>query len=128
MHPSAGNATLDTIHPFHTQRAEDMNFLAGVLKDWLRRLGVHTGSGNALKIEAFGHSLGGATTAGAMQRTKLIQAGINMDGFFVNRTPTDDAIKNVERPFVIMGAGEHNSTSEETWREWKKHQSGGTRS
>jgi predicted dienelactone hydrolase len=58
-----------------------MNFLAGVLKDWLRRLGVHTGSGNALKIEAFGHSLGGATTAGAMQRTKLIQAGINMDGF-----------------------------------------------
>jgi hypothetical protein len=79
-----------------------------------------------LKIGAFGHSLGGATAFGGMLREQKIEAGMNMDGYFVNSTTIPDAVKDAgkDRAFMVLGVTNHTSATEPTWQPWKAAQTG----
>ncbi|KAF8540839.1 hypothetical protein BDD12DRAFT_909112 [Trichophaea hybrida] len=74
------------------------------------------------KIGMFGHSLGGATAAGAMTgKSPLVKAGLNLDGSFFGPLNTTD----VQGPFLLVGRPEHNSENgDPTWKSWRKAQHG----
>ncbi|KAJ9666399.1 hypothetical protein H2201_003587 [Coniosporium apollinis] len=67
------------------------------------------------KVGVFGHSLGGAAAAAAMHVDKRIRAGVNLDGQMVG----DVATAGLERPFLLWGAGGHNSSTDATWASFK---------
>ena len=76
------------------------------------------------RLGMFGHSLGGATSVGAIaataNKTVKIRAGINMDGMIVGKYQ----YINVKRPVLILGTQVHNSSGPDdlTWAVFKKAQ------
>lgn len=63
------------------------------------------------RIAMVGHSLGGAATARAVQEDPRIRAGVNMDGTF-----RPELTEDLDRPFLMLGAGEHGRPgADETW-------------
>lgn len=82
------------------------------------------------KIGMFGHSLGGATSPGAISATAnkkyKIRSGINMDGTI----PGGYQFTNIKAPFLIMGTDLHNSSNssyDPTWAIFEKAQTGWVR-
>jgi platelet-activating factor acetylhydrolase isoform II len=86
------------------------------------------------KVGMFGHSLGGATAAGAMAADRRIQAGLNLDGSIIVKNlpiPGDPAallqVKRLaravatrigSRPFMIMTHDGHQPQDDPTLREF----------
>jgi hypothetical protein len=113
------NVTVEVIETYLKVRAADARFVAGQLKK-LCTAGVL----DTDKMGMFGHSLGGATAAGAMVKPSPIKAGIDLDGtiFVYNTTSvTDDGKK-----FLMVGTSSHNSTTsdETSWGSFKNAQKG----
>ncbi|KAA8897795.1 hypothetical protein FN846DRAFT_225910 [Sphaerosporella brunnea] len=116
--PNTTEANFESVvEKYLSVRVADAKFVASQLKLLpasyldLSRLGM------------FGHSLGGAASAGAMVSPSPIKAGINLDGtiFLYNKTSVTD----YGRKFLLMGTGVHNSTGDETtWGAFEKAQKG----
>jgi dienelactone hydrolase len=115
MADSSGD--LDTILEFLDTRVADAKF---VVKQ-LTKLPCAS-SLDLDNIGMFGHSLGGATSAGAMAgKNSLVKAGINLDGSIFGPLNNTD----VKGPFLLVGTTDHNSARNETsWKSFKKAQNG----
>lgn len=101
-------------------RRQDVSFIIDKLHDCsIRQTLFHdiADTKSLNKILMFGHSLGGATAAAAMQTDHRIAAGVNMDGrFFDSSMPN-----NTSSPFMILSREGHNITSDPTWTPaWSK--------
>lgn len=72
----------------------------------------------------FGHSLGGATAAETMFVDSRICGGIDLDGSLGGQVVN----KGLAKPFLLMGAPSHNTTSDPTWGPFWEHLSGWKRS
>jgi dienelactone hydrolase len=88
-----------------------------------RLLGSRTWKGlvDPSRIGMAGHSIGGDSTAAAMEADSRIRAGINMDGAI--NTP----ITNLSRPFLLMGTAQTHvpdSTVDPSWKEEWPHLTG----
>ena len=66
---------------------------------------------------AFGHSLGGATTAEVMLNDTRIKGGVNFDGTLFGSMEKPDT--TLSKPFIQFGR-ERNDSSEDLDREWKR--------
>lgn len=63
------------------------------------------------KVAIFGQSLGGVTAASAMLVDGRFACGSNLAGSFWG----DVVTAGLSKPFFIVGAEEHNRTSDESW-------------
>jgi len=72
--------------------------------------GVGEGGLKVEKTGIFGHSLGGATAAGAMAVEDSILGGVDLDGSLVG----DVAKSGLKKPFLLFGAEGHNRTVDES--------------
>ncbi len=73
------------------------------------------GLGNAMRTTGmgmYGHSFGGATTAEVLLTDRRFVAGIDLDGFILGRAAT----KGSNKPFLVIGAGDHNTTLDPSWK------------
>jgi predicted dienelactone hydrolase len=64
------------------------------------------------RIGVFGHSLGGATTAGAMFVDDRIRAGANLDGLVAGPV----AAEGLGRPFLVLRQPQHTTRIDPSWR------------
>jgi alpha-beta hydrolase superfamily lysophospholipase len=64
------------------------------------------------RVGAFGHSLGGATTAEAMFEDRRILAGADLDGLVVDKVKT----RGLDRPFLILRQPGHTTSFDPTWK------------
>ncbi len=103
-------------------RVDDTKFLldeleAGRQPDSLR------GALDLDRIGMFGHSMGGAATAGSMFADERIDAGVDLDGFILGPVAT----AGLGRPFLLMGSDYHTPEGDPTWgtfipqlRDWRQ--------
>ncbi|TPX07080.1 uncharacterized protein E0L32_010975 [Thyridium curvatum] len=94
-------------------RGEDITFvlsqlLDGPLKHTVAR--KFPGQIACDKVLAFGHSLGGASSAAAMLSDKRILGGTNLDGKLIEPVLS----KGLDRPFFLLGRPNHRQ-EETTW-------------
>lgn len=72
------------------------------------------------RIGMFGHSAGGFTTGEAMLTDRRIDAGANLDGSMAYSQSTGDfgrvADEGLDRPFLLMSAGDHSAASDLSWQ------------
>jgi hypothetical protein len=59
------------------------------------------------RIGTFGHSLGGASAAGAMLRDQRIKSGINIDGTFWGSLAANDSSVDTKRPVFLFSSEPH---------------------
>jgi pimeloyl-ACP methyl ester carboxylesterase len=72
---------------------------------------------NVSKVGIFGHSLGGATAAQAMLSDSRLVGGVNLDGSFFGSVVQ----KGLNRPLLIFGNQDKNTTTDPTWEAiWPK--------
>ena len=64
------------------------------------------------RIGAYGHSLGGATVAGAMLADPRIRAGADLDGLVAGPVAT----AGLDRPFLILRSPWHTRERDPSWR------------
>lgn len=70
----------------------------------------YPGSLDLNRLVAFGHSLGGTTSASAARREKKILGGADLDGQFVNPIMS----QGLDKPFMLMGVKDH-AGHDDTW-------------
>ncbi|WP_461122973.1 alpha/beta hydrolase family protein [Saccharothrix stipae] len=89
---------------------------AGHLPPGLRR------SLDLTRVGIAGHSAGGFTAGEAMVSDRRIDAGANLDGSMAYAQSTRDfgrvADEGLDRPFLLMSAGDHSSASDASWQEF----------
>lgn len=77
------------------------------------------------RVGAFGHSAGGFTAGEAMVADRRIDAGANLDGSMAYDQSTRDfgrvADEGLDRPFLLMSAGDHSAASDLSWQEFLAH-------
>jgi hypothetical protein len=112
------NLTDEVTEKFFQIRIKDVRFVADQLENFRRSKLMRLD-----QIGAFGHSLGGASAAGAMIGRTRIKAGINMDGGIWGEVGKSDVRGN----FLLMGTPDHNSTVDTTWKSWRNAQDGWNR-
>jgi len=109
------NVTMDAVTKYYNERVKDAVFTLKSLST-ASLTSVIPGVGEkGLKVEKvgmFGHSLGGATAAGAMAAEDRILGGVNLDGSLVGNV-TQNGLK---KPFILFGREAHNRTNDETWK------------
>lgn len=74
-----------------------------------------TGLASSLQLTTigmYGHSFGGATTAKVLRTDQRFTAGIDLDGFALGQAQT----KGLSKPFLVVGAGDHNTTLDPSWK------------
>ncbi|KAI5857565.1 hypothetical protein BZA05DRAFT_331188 [Tricharina praecox] len=109
---------MEVVESYLSTRVSDLRFLASQLKT--------LPCGRQLRTEkagVFGHSLGGAASVGSLVPPTPFKAGINIDGFIFIYNTTSVA----PAPVLILGAGEHNSSSDTSWAAFKGAQKGWVR-
>ncbi|NUT52121.1 MAG: hypothetical protein HOV94_33225 [Saccharothrix sp.] len=86
------------------------------------------GLGRALdltRVGMVGHSAGGFTAGEAMVTDRRIDAGANLDGSMAYSQSTRDfgrvANEGLDRPFLLMSAGDHSAASDLSWQEFLAH-------
>jgi predicted dienelactone hydrolase len=89
------------------------------------------GLGRALdlsEIGMFGHSAGGFTTGETMVTDRRIDAGADLDGSLGYALSAGDfgtvAEQGLDRPFLLMSAGDHGSSSDPSWQAFLRNQRG----
>ncbi|UUV33838.1 alpha/beta hydrolase [Amycolatopsis roodepoortensis] len=79
----------------------------------------------------FGHSAGGFTAGETMVSDRRIVAGADLDGSMAHsqsqRIFGRVADEGLDRPFVLMSAGDHSAASDASWQEFLRNQRGWTR-
>ncbi|KAF4975555.1 hypothetical protein FZEAL_7670 [Fusarium zealandicum] len=102
-------------------RAKDISFLVSELhRPSFKRnvLGGLPGKMDTNKITALGHSMGGASAAGAMLLDPRIRGGMNLDGRFFDPVLS----QGLDKPFMMLGRPNHR-TEDTTWAKfWTKLQ------
>lgn len=86
------------------------------------------GLGRALDLDRvgmFGHSGGGFTAGETMVTDRRIDAGVNLDGSMAYHQGNRDfgrvADEGLDRPFLLMSAGDHSAASDLSWQEFLRH-------
>ncbi|MFI5720611.1 alpha/beta hydrolase family protein [Nocardia sp. NPDC051750] len=80
------------------------------------------------KIGMFGHSGGGFTTAETMLVDQRISAGADLDGSMAYSQSARDfgraADEGLDRPFLLMSAGDHSLDTDASWQQFLGHHRG----
>ncbi|MGW0181669.1 alpha/beta hydrolase family protein [Nocardia sp. NPDC003345] len=80
------------------------------------------------RIGMFGHSGGGFTTAETMLADQRISAGADLDGSMAYSQTARDfgraADEGLDRPFLLMSAGDHGLDSDASWQQFLAHHRG----
>lgn len=83
------------------------------------------------RVGMFGHSAGGFTAGETMVEDRRIVAGANLDGSMAHsqskRIFGRVADEELDRPFLLMSAGDHSAASDASWQEFLRNQRGWTR-
>jgi hypothetical protein len=103
-------------------RVADVEFIAKAFKNatTLSQIPGLISSGNTIhsnRIGIFGHSLGGATAAQAVSNSSTFPCGANFDGGIFGPV----AESGLDKPFLQIGAQDHNQTSDTTFSEFWNH-------
>ncbi|GAA1305659.1 lipase [Saccharothrix xinjiangensis] len=92
------------------------------------------GLGRALdlsRVGVFGHSGGGFTAGEAVLADRRVDAGANLDGSMAYAQSTGDfgrvAREGLDRPFLLMSAGDHSAASDPSWQEFLANHRGWVR-
>ncbi|MBB5856710.1 alpha/beta hydrolase family protein [Amycolatopsis umgeniensis] len=97
-------------------RVQDTKFVLDALR--LTRVGM------------FGHSAGGFTAGETMVTDRRIVAGADLDGSMAHsqsqRIFGRVADEGLDRPFLLMSAGNHSAASDASWQEFQRNQRGWT--
>ncbi|WP_414167381.1 alpha/beta hydrolase family protein [Streptoverticillium reticulum] len=73
------------------------------------------------RVGAFGHSLGGASSAALMYQDRRVRAGIDLDGTLWGPVVTG----GLDRPFLLMDTADHDGLQKDpAWTEFWKHLGG----
>jgi predicted dienelactone hydrolase len=74
------------------------------------------------RVGMFGHSAGGFTAGETMVSDRRIDAGANLDGSMMYSQSTREfgrvAEEGLDRPFLLMSAGDHSASSDPSWQEF----------
>ncbi|MGI6874175.1 alpha/beta hydrolase family protein [Amycolatopsis sp. 3B14] len=80
------------------------------------------------RIGMFGHSAGGFTTAETMLADPRIDAGANLDGSMAysqrDRIFGQAVEQGLDRPFLLMSAGDHSAGTDGSWQEFLDNRRG----
>ncbi|WP_229718798.1 alpha/beta hydrolase family protein [Nocardia jinanensis] len=130
--------TLDVSKRLITTRIADTRFVLDQLE--LLAAGVHrdadgravpAGLNTALDLSCigmFGHSGGGFTTAETMFADPRISAGADLDGSMAysqsSRNFGRAADEGLDRPFLLMSAGDHSLDTDASWQQFLGHHRG----
>lgn len=80
------------------------------------------------RIGMFGHSGGGFTTGEVMVADPRIDAGANLDGSMAYSQSARDfgrvAGEGLDRPFLLMSAGDHSAADDRSWQQFLSNQRG----
>lgn len=103
-------------------RVADVEFIAGALKNstimsQIPGLGSSGGILHNNHTGIFGHSLGGNTAAQAVANSSIFPCGANFDGGIFGPVATT----GLDKPFLEIGASNHNQTSDATFSEFWSH-------
>jgi predicted dienelactone hydrolase len=83
------------------------------------------------RVGMFGHSAGGFTTAETMVADRRIDAGADLDGSMAYSQRDRDfgraVTEGLDRPFLLMSAGNHSVASDASWQEFLRNQRGWAR-
>ncbi|WP_181771124.1 alpha/beta hydrolase family protein [Amycolatopsis pittospori] len=83
------------------------------------------------RVGMFGHSAGGFTAGETMVSDRRVDAGANLDGSMAysqsQRLFGRVVNEGLDRPFLLMSAGDHSAASDTSWQEFQKNQRGWTR-
>jgi dienelactone hydrolase len=109
-------------------RVADTRFVLDELKSLKLPAGL---SLDLTRIGMFGHSAGGFTTGETMVSDPRINAGADLDGSMAYSQSARDfgrvANEGLDRPFLLLGAGDHSAASDGSWQEFLSHQRGPVR-
>ncbi|MFC3451707.1 alpha/beta hydrolase family protein [Amycolatopsis speibonae] len=82
------------------------------------------------RVGMFGHSAGGFTAGETMVIDRRIVAGADLDGSMAHsqsqRIFGRVADEGLDRPFLLMSAGDHSAASDASWQEFQRNQRGWT--
>ncbi|WP_284745605.1 alpha/beta hydrolase family protein [Amycolatopsis sp. RTGN1] len=112
-------------------RVADVRFVLDEL-ELLSREGNPAGlSLDLTRVGMFGHSAGGFTTGETMVSDPRIDAGADLDGSMAYSQSARDfgrvANEGLDRPFLLLSAGDHSAASDASWQEFLSHQRGPVR-
>ncbi|KOX19010.1 lipase [Saccharothrix sp. NRRL B-16348] len=83
------------------------------------------------RVGVVGHSAGGFTAGETMVSDRRIDAGANLDGSMAYHQATGDfgrvAAEGLDRPFLLMSAGDHSAASDLSWQAFLAHHRGWVR-
>lgn len=89
--------------------------------------GLHTAL-DLSRIGMFGHSGGGFTTAETMLVDQRIRAGADLDGSMAYSQSAREfgraADEGLDRPFLLMSAGDHSLDTDASWQQFLGHHRG----
>jgi predicted dienelactone hydrolase len=109
-------------------RVADTRFVLDELKSLKLPAGL---SLDLTRIGMFGHSAGGFTTGETMVSDPRINAGADLDGSMAYSQSARDfgrvANEGLDRPFLLLSAGDHSAASDGSWQEFLSHQRGPVR-
>ena len=109
-------------------RVADTRFVLDELKSLELPAGL---SLDLTRIGMFGHSAGGFTTGETMVSDPRIDAGADLDGSMAYSQSARDfgrvANEGLDRPFLLLSAGDHSAASDGSWQEFLSHQRGPVR-
>ncbi|MBF6320061.1 alpha/beta hydrolase [Nocardia cyriacigeorgica] len=124
--------TIEVSKRLITTRVQDIRFVLDQLEDVAsgdnlgtqgRGLpaGLHT-SLDLSRIGMFGHSAGGFTTGEVMIADHRIRAGADLDGSMAYSQSARDfgrvADDGLDRPFLLMSAGDHSAANDASWQQF----------
>jgi dienelactone hydrolase len=113
-------------------RVADIRFVLDELETRTRSGNLPAGlSLDLTRIGMFGHSAGGFTTGETMVSDRRIDAGADLDGSMAYSQSARDygrvADEGLDRPFLLLSAGDHTAASDGSWQEFLRHQQGPVR-
>ena len=81
---------------------------------------------NSTSIGAFGHSIGGETSAGALITDKRIKSAVNWDGTFFGYLGLNSSTNDAKKPILLLGQELHTGevNYDETWGTFRSQQTG----
>jgi dienelactone hydrolase len=113
-------------------RVADTRFVLDKLESQAQQGNLPAGlSLDLTRIGMFGHSAGGFTTGETMVSDPRIDAGADLDGSMAYSQSARDygrvADEGLDRPFLLLSAGDHSAASDGSWQEFLRHQRGPVR-
>jgi predicted dienelactone hydrolase len=99
--------------------------------DALETAGARLPAGLSLdlsRVGMAGHSAGGFTTGETMVADRRLAAGADLDGSLMYSKSARDfgrvATEGLDRPFLLLSAGDHSAASDPSWQEFLGHRRG----